>query len=157
MRPRAVDEFLRKARIPFTVFRHPAAFTAERQAALSHVQGRSWAKTVVLVADDQPVLAVLPAHLKVNFDQLGALIPAATLRLASEPELANLWPDCELGATLPFATRSPVRVFVDRSLVGDPEMVFSAGTHTEAIRIHYWDFHELTQPVVGHFAERTRG
>jgi Ala-tRNA(Pro) deacylase len=98
---------------------------------------------------------VLPAHLKVNFDQLGALIPAATLRLASEPELANLWPDCELGATLPFATRSPVRVFVDRSLVGDPEMVFSAGTHTEAIRIHYWDFHELTQPVVGHFAERT--
>jgi len=40
-------------------------------------------------------------------------------------------------------------VFVDRSFVGDPEMVFSAGSHTDAIRMHYSDFAELTRPVVG--------
>jgi Ala-tRNA(Pro) deacylase len=156
MRPLAVDEFLKRARIPFTAFRHPEAFTAERQAALSHVRGQSWAKTVVCVADDHLMLAVLPAHLKVNLDTLRALVPATTVRLASEQELAGIWPDCEPGATLPFATRSPMRVFVDQSLVGDPEMVFCAGTHTDAIRIHYWDFHELTQPTVGQFAERAQ-
>jgi Ala-tRNA(Pro) deacylase len=156
MRPRAVDEFLRKARIPFTVFRHPAAFTAQRQAALSHVSGRSWAKTIVCFADDEPILAILPAHLRVNLEQLRMLVAAEKLRLACEHEIANVWPDCELGATSPFATKWDLRVFVDRSLVGEPEMVFSAGTHTDAICLHYWDFAELARPVVGSFAERCR-
>src|SRR5438067_1752025 len=66
MRPRTIDEFLRKARIPFTAFQHPEAFTAQHGAALSHVSGRSWAKTVVCLADDEPILAVLPANLRVN-------------------------------------------------------------------------------------------
>jgi hypothetical protein len=32
------------------------------------------------------------------------------------------------------------------------EMVFNAGTHTDAIRMHYGDFEELSLPVVGSFA-----
>ena len=156
MRPRAVDEFLKNARIPFTTFQHPPAFTAQHEAAVSHISGHSWAKTVACIADDRPILAVLPAHLKVNLDELRALAGAEKLRLASEPEVADIWPDCELGATLPFVTRWNLRVFVDRSFVGEPEMVFSAGTHTDAIRIHYWDFHELTRAIVGQFAERAR-
>jgi hypothetical protein len=58
-------------------------------------------------------------------------------------------PDGELGAVSPFITQLKLRVFVDQSLVGEPEMVFSAGTHTDAIRIHYGDFAELTNAIVG--------
>jgi hypothetical protein len=36
MRPRSLDEFLTKARIPYTTFRHPPAFTAMHAAAVSH-------------------------------------------------------------------------------------------------------------------------
>jgi Ala-tRNA(Pro) deacylase len=156
MRPRAVDEFLKKARIPFTVFRHPVGFTAQHVAALSHVSGRCWAKTVVCYADNEPILAILPAHLRINLEQLRVLVAAEKMRLACEEEIANVWPDCELGATLPFATRWELRVFVDRNLVGEPQMVFSAGTHTDAICVHYWDFAELARPIVGNFAERIR-
>jgi hypothetical protein len=35
--------------------------------------------------------------------------------------------------------------------VGEPEMVFNAGTHTEAICMHYGDFAELAKPIVGAF------
>jgi hypothetical protein len=31
-------------------------------------------------------------------------------------------------------------------------MVFNAGTHTDAIRMHYGDFVDLSHPVVGVFA-----
>jgi hypothetical protein len=31
-------------------------------------------------------------------------------------------------------------------------MVFSAGTHTDAIRLHYGDFADLIHPVVGAIA-----
>src|SRR5580765_4669034 len=61
MRPRSLDEFLAKARVPYTTFRHPPAFTAMRAAAVSHIPGRSWAKTVVCFADAEAILAVVPA------------------------------------------------------------------------------------------------
>src|SRR5205085_3904020 len=67
MRPRSLDEFLTKARVPYTTFRHAPAFTAMHAAAISHVPGRSWAKTVVCFADEEVVLAVVPAHYTIDF------------------------------------------------------------------------------------------
>ena len=49
----------------------------------------------------------------------------------------------------PFGNLYLQRVFVDQSLVGETEMAFNAGTHTDAIRMHYADFAELANPVVG--------
>ena len=156
MRPRSLDESLRKAHIPFTAFQHPAAYSAQKEAALAHVPGRCWAKTVLCVADDRPILAVVPAHLLVDLEQLRTLAEVKTLRLAGERELVELCPDCEVGAISPFVARERLPLFVDRSFVGEPEMVFSAGTHTDAIRMHYDDFAELTQPVVGNIGQRRR-
>ena len=42
--------------------------------------------------------------------------------------------------------------FVVFCFVGDPEMVFKAGTHTDCIRMHYGDFADLATPVVGRFS-----
>lgn len=156
MRPRSLDESLRKAHIPFTAFQHPAAYSAQKEAALAHVPGRCWAKTVLCVADDRPILAVVPAHLLVDLEQLRTLAEVKTLRLAGERELVDLCPDCEVGAISPFVARERLPLFVDRSFVGEPEMVFSAGTHTDAIRMHYDDFAELTQPVVGNIGQCRR-
>ncbi len=125
MRPRSLDEFLTKNRVPYTTFRHAPAFTAMQAAAISHVPGRSWAKTVVCYADNDVILAVVPAHFKV---------------------------DCEQGALPPFGGAYARRVYVERCFVGDPEMVFSAGTHTDCIRMHYGDFADLASPVVGQFS-----
>jgi len=152
MRPRSLDEFLTKNRVPYTTFRHAPAFTAMHAAAISHVPGRSWAKTVVCYADGEVVLAVVPAHYTVDLEQLRELAGAAALRLASEPEFAALYPDCEKGAMPPFGGLYLQRVFVEACFVGDPEMVFNAGTHTDCIRMHYADFADLAQPVVGRFS-----
>ncbi len=149
MRPRSLDEYLKNAHIPYTVFRHAEAFSAQREAAASHVPGRSWAKTVICFAGDEPIAAVVPACLMVDLEQLRFLAEAPTLRLASENELVELCPDCEVGAISPFSSQSRWRVFVDQRFVGEPEMVFCAGTHTDAVRLHFWDFVELTRAVVG--------
>jgi Ala-tRNA(Pro) deacylase len=147
VRPRSLDEFLHKAHVPFTAFRHEAAFGAQQEAARSHVPGRSWAKTVICVAGNEPIAAVVPAHCMVDLELLRLAAEVPELRLAHESELAEVCPDCELGAVSPFTTRC-IRVFVDATLVGDPNLVFSAGTHTDAIRMHYADFADLIHPVV---------
>jgi Ala-tRNA(Pro) deacylase len=149
VRPRSLDDFLKNAHVPFTTFHHAAAFSAQQEAELSHVPGRSWAKTVICFADEEPIAAVVPAHLMVDFERLRIVANAATVRLAREQEFADIYPECELGAVSPFTSRWRLRVFVDQSFVGEPEMVFSAGTHTDAIRMHYGDFADLTRPVVG--------
>jgi hypothetical protein len=84
------------------------------------------------------------------------LAGARTFRLAREDELAILYPQYEVGAMPPFGAVFGHRVFVERCLVGEPEMVFNAGTHTDAIRMHYGDFAELAKPTVGQFC-RCRG
>jgi len=152
MRPRALDEFLKDAHIPFTPLHHPATFSAERGAAVCHVPGRSWAKTVVCLADDEPVAAVVPAPLRVNLEQLRVLAGARTARLLREEELTAICPGCEFGAVSLFTGQWKPRVFVDATFVGDPAMVFCAGTHTDEIQLHYFDFAELTRPVVGSIA-----
>ena len=151
VRPRSVDNFLKQARVPYTTFRHPEAFTAQAEAAASHVPGRSWVKIVVCFADDEPIQAVLPAPFMVDLEQLLVLTGACIIRLATEPEFRKLYPDCEPGAMPPFGTLYFQRVFVDRILVGESEMVFNAGTHIDAIRMHYEDFAVVANPVVGAF------
>jgi Ala-tRNA(Pro) deacylase len=144
---------LKRERVPYTCFKHSPAYTAQEEAAVSHVLGRCWAKVVICIADEEPVQAVLPAHHTVDLEQLRVLANAVGLRLASEEEIARLYPDCEVGAMPPFGAVYGHRVFIDRCLVGEPELVFNAGTHTEALCMHYGDVAELAKPIVGLFAQ----
>lgn len=144
-------EILKRERMPYVTFRHPPAFTAQEQAALSHVPGRSAAKVVICLADGEPLQAVVPAHYAVDLEQLRAMAGAASLRLAREDEIAAIYPDFEVGAVPPFGTLYGHRVFVERCFVGDPGMVFDGGTHTDSVCMHYYDFAELVKPVVGEF------
>jgi Ala-tRNA(Pro) deacylase len=150
----SVSDFLRNRGIPFTVVTHRTAFTAAEEAAVMHVPGRMWAKTVVCIADGEPVLAVLPAHYSIDVERLRALVGATALRLANEVELAPLYPECELGAMPPLGPLYGQRVFLDQAMVEDEEIVFNAGTHTDAIRMKLQDFSRLVKPVVGVFSHR---
>jgi Ala-tRNA(Pro) deacylase len=73
-------------------------------------------------------------------------------RLAEESEFAPLFPDCEVGAQPPFGNLYGVRVYVDRRLTEDPEIVFRCGSHRETMRVAYTDFQRLVQPVVADLA-----
>lgn len=151
-----LSDVLKRERMPYLVFRHPPAYTAQETAAVSHVRGRSAVKVVICMADAQPVQALVPAHYLVDLERLRLLAGADALRLASEAEIAALYPDFEVGAVPPFGTLYGHRVFVEQCFVGEPEMVFNAGTHTESLCMHYADLAELVKPTVGAFGVRPR-
>jgi Ala-tRNA(Pro) deacylase len=152
--PSSVHTFLADARVPYTVVPHRPAFTAQEEAAVMHVPGRDWAKVVIFVADGRPIQAVLPAPLSVNLNRLAGLAGVSKIRFALDHELRALYPDCEPGAMPPFGPLYGQRVFVDAALAAEPEIVFNAGTHSEAIRMRYADFAAAAKPTVGRFAER---
>jgi Ala-tRNA(Pro) deacylase len=149
-----VQEFLRRGNAAYTVFRHTPAYTAQEEAAVTHVPGRNWAKAVVCFADGEPVQAVVPADREVDLDRLADLARAHDVRLADESELRWLYPDCEVGAMPPFGPLYRQAVFVDEALAEDEEIVFNAGTHADAVCMRYTDYAALARPIVGRFSER---
>jgi Ala-tRNA(Pro) deacylase len=149
-----VQEFLRRANVAYTVFPHPRAYTAQEEAAVTHVPGRAWAKVVTCFINGEPAQAVVPADLVVDLDRLGAVAGATTIRLADEDELRWLYPDCERGAMPPLGPLYRQTVYADQALVDDDEIVFNAGTHGDAIRMRYCDFAAIAHPIAGDFAVR---
>jgi Ala-tRNA(Pro) deacylase len=144
----SIGEFLKRKRIPYRTIAHPVAYTAQEEAAVAHVPGRRWAKTVVCLADSQPIQVVVPADRIVDVERLRELTGARMVRLCTEDEIATLYPECERGAMPPFGPLYGQRVYVDTTLVDEPEVVFNAGTHADAIEMDYADFANLVHPVV---------
>ncbi len=148
MPPQQITDLLDKEKVPYEVLTHERAYTAQGVAASLHVSGRDFAKPVILkTADARLVMAVIPAPRHVDLKALEGLL-GARVELAREGEFTHLFPGCELGAEPPFGNVYNMPVYVDESLCQDPEIVFNAGTHTEAIRIKYADFERLVRPVV---------
>ncbi|HYJ94064.1 MAG TPA: YbaK/EbsC family protein, partial [Vicinamibacterales bacterium] len=149
-------EVLKRERVPYLTLRHPPAFTAPELSAVAHIPGRRLAKVVICIADAAPVQAVLPAHYSVDLDALNRLVGSASLRLALEQEIAALYPEFEVGAMPPFGMMHGHRVFVERCFVGEPELVFNAGTHTDSLCMHFSDFADIVRPIVGSFGVAPR-
>jgi Ala-tRNA(Pro) deacylase len=148
----SIHEFLRGAHVPYTVVPHRPAFTAQEEAAATHVPGRDWAKVVVCFVDGDPIEAVIPAPSMVNLDRLLELTGGRDIRVAQEDELRRLFPGCDAGAMPPLGPVYGHMVFVDVSLAAEPEIVFSAGTHIDAIAMRWADFSRTVKPIVGRFA-----
>ena len=149
-----VQKFLRQSNVGYSVFPHVPAYSAQEEAAVTHISGRDWAKPVVFFADGVPIQAVVPADLVVDVEQLLALTGAERIRLATEEELAALYPDCEPGAMPPLGPLYHQPVFVDIALAAEPQIVFNGGTHADAVCMRYDDFAVVARPVVGSFAMR---
>lgn len=149
----SIYDFLRAAHVPYTVVAHRPAFTARDEAAATHVAARGWAKVVVCFVDGEPIEALVPASFVVDLDRLLELTGGSEIRVAQEAELPRLFPDCEAGAMPPFGGLYRQAVFVDATLAAQPDLVFNAGTHTEAIAMRWADFARTVRPIVGRFAE----
>jgi Ala-tRNA(Pro) deacylase len=148
---RSLDAYLNHERVHYDVLPHPEAFRALAIAQMLHTPEKKVAKVVIVKVGKQFVMTVLPASWNVDLHRLRTVFATHSVRLATEAELTGLFPDCELGAMPPFGNLYKIPVYVDRSLTEDEEIVFQAGTHSNAIRMRYWDFAALVFPVVTEF------
>jgi len=143
-----LKEFLDSHGVKYVSIQHSPAFTSAEVAASAHVAGRDFAKTIIVRIDDNYAMVVLPASRRLVLADLRELLQTPLVRLATEAEFRDLFPDCELGAMPPFGNLYDLPVYVAESLAQEKEIAFNAGTHTEVIKLDYYDFDELVHPVV---------
>jgi Ala-tRNA(Pro) deacylase len=144
---------LRRCGAPFVFEHHPrAAYTGQQLAAVAHVPGDQLAKVVLVVADERLAMLALPASRQVDPDGARALLGARSVRLATEPELAAAFPDCEVGAMPPFGGLYGLPLYLDPALGRSGSVVFAAGTHRDTVRMGFRDFAGLARPMIGYFS-----
>ena len=148
---RTLNAYLDREHVHYDVLPHPEAFRALATAQTLHTPGKEMAKVVIVKVQERFVMTVLPASWNVDLRRLRTVFATHRVRLATEDEITGLFPDCELGAMPPFGNLYGLPVYVDQSLTEDEEIVFQAGTHSDAIRMRYWDFASLAFPVVEEF------
>ena len=147
-----IAKYLADHGVAFERRRHPAAYTAQEVAAEEHISGNVLAKPVLVRADDQYVLCVLPASYKLDMAKVAKVAKARKVHLADETQLAKAFPDVEVGAEPPFGSLYDLPTIVDEHLAGREEIVFQAGTHRDAIAMKYADYASLVQPMVADLA-----
>jgi Ala-tRNA(Pro) deacylase len=140
--------FLGAIHADYTLTVHPQAFTAREVALAEHLPAREVAKTVVLFGDTEYHLVVIPANRLVDFQELRPALGLTQARLATEDEIARIFPDCELGAMPPFGSLYGLPVYLDSSLAGEPAIAFNAGTHREVIHMSTAEFRRLANPII---------
>jgi Ala-tRNA(Pro) deacylase len=146
-----IREYLQGEGVSFEDHQHPEAFTSQEVAAAEHVPGRMVAKVVIVRADEDLIMLVLPAHHHVDLERASDVV-GKEVRLATEKEFAPAFPDSEPGAMPPFGNLYGIPVYADRALEENETIVFEAGTHTDTISIAYADYERLAQPTVAGFS-----
>jgi len=151
MIPASIIEYLQRNKVPFKRRPHAQAIGAQELAATLHVSGYSVAKSVIVDADGQRWIAVLPASETVNLGRLAEVLEARDVRLLGEPEFAPIFADCEIGAEPPFGGLYKIPVVVDSRLADAASIILRAGSHRETLEMAYSDFMSLEKPRVGSF------
>jgi Ala-tRNA(Pro) deacylase len=151
-----LTDYLDKNSVKYVMLTHSPAYTALEIAATTHVPGRDVAKTVMVYVDGKMCMAVLPSSYMVDFELLQKGLRATDIELAAESDFRELFADCEIGAMPPFGNLFGIDVFVERSLIGDHDIIFNAGSHHELIRMSARDFERLARPNVFSFGVRRR-
>ena len=148
MPAKTLKAFLNHQGVKYVSIQHSTAFTAPEVAASAHVSGRDFAKTVIVMVEDQMAMVALPANRQIVLSELRDMLDTNHVRLASEAEFKDVFPDCEIGAMPPFGNLYQMKTYVTANLADEPEIAFNAGTHTEVIKMSYLDFERLVNPTV---------
>jgi len=145
-------EFLDRTGVWYSHSKHPLGFTAVEVAFAEQLSPHKVAKTVVYASAQGYGMAVLPADCLIDMRTLGNFLNDAAIHLATEQELGQLFPDCELGAMPPFGNLFNLPVIVDTGISEQEFIAFNAGTHRDMVHMSYGDYARLENPAIGKFA-----
>lgn len=153
----ALSERLRKQlelhKIPYEILQHREVFTSQEVAQTARVPGRLLAKPIVIrEAEDSYYMVVVEAPQHVDLAAIHHNTGRPKGRLATEPEIARLFPDCELGAMPPVGHLYGLPTYIDEEFRRHEDVYLQAGNHREVVKMKFADFEKVAGPFTGEFA-----
>jgi Ala-tRNA(Pro) deacylase len=143
-------ERLKSRGINFDVLNHAAAFTSEESAKLRGVNLHTGAKALIVKADTDFMMIVLPADFYLDSNSTKKILNCKKLRFANKEEVEQLT-QLQPGSIPPFGSLFQLKTYCDSHLSENNKIYFNAGMHTRSIGLIYTDYVLFENPVIDNF------
>ncbi|MDZ4244116.1 MAG: YbaK/EbsC family protein [Candidatus Doudnabacteria bacterium] len=110
------------------------------------------AKTVLIKADKDYALVIVPAAKHVDFSKVKKTLKAKKVSMAKESDMAKVL-KTKIGLAHPFGNLYKLAALIDNSLLKQKTLIASAGSYTESIEIKPKDYEKLVQSTKGSFSK----
>lgn len=151
--PKKLLSHLDKAKIKYKIVRHKTVYTAYDAARTLGAKLGEIAKTLLIKADKNYLLAVLPASHKLDFGKLKKLVKAKKIEIAKENLMKKIF-KIKPGALSPFGQIYKVSVYIDKGILKAKQIIAGAGTFEESVAMTAKNFLKATGGIVGIFGKK---
>ena len=130
-----VTDHLERLGVRFEVLPHERSETALEEARALGLDPDEVLKVLVLDVESGYALAVLPASMRLDLDLTREALDDRHATLASEKEIADVFPEFEPGALPALPSLLHVPVVVDPRVLAHRKVTFAAGVQRESVRL----------------------
>jgi Ala-tRNA(Pro) deacylase len=127
-------EHLESKGIAFETIPHAQAFTSAEEARAVGVTPHTVIKALLLDTKWGRALAVIAGDRRLDMKLVQDAVGDHHVHMATEEEIRRDYPDFELGCLPPLGTLLGLPMYVDGEVMRHDEVVFAAGSQTEAVR-----------------------
>jgi Ala-tRNA(Pro) deacylase len=150
-----VKDALTKANAPHSILHHKHIHTSAEAATMrghSLEEGMQRAtKAMIIRSEGKFYQFVLPGNQKIDFKKIKTILQTQSASLANPSEVKEVI-GCDIGAVPPCGTLFNIPTFVDKTVLQNEEIDFSAGTHTDSITMKTEDWIKVIKPKEVDFA-----
>ncbi len=134
--------YLKSREVDYEVVQHLHSSTSVGSARAARLPTGRVAKCVLLEDEHGYLLALLPASCRISLEAIESQLDRQ-LEFASEEELEEMFPDCEVGAVPPIGEAYNIPMLVDDSLLRLPDLYLEGGDHEGLVHISGEGFQAL--------------
>jgi len=144
---------LNESKIKHEIVNHRKVFTALDVAATLKVKLEQVVKSLLIKADKDFYLALLPANKNLDLKKLAKAlgIPLKKISIPKEKIMTTKF-KVKPGAMSAFGSIYKLPVIVDKSLIKVRDGIFSSGSFIESFRMKIKDYLKFEKPLEGNFS-----
>ena len=130
---------------------HAPTVTSEDSARERGEPMKIGAKALLLKADENFCLCVLPADRRMDMHKVKEILAAKKIRMATSEELEQAT-GCTKGAVPPFGELMGVSMLIDKAQFDEEYIAFNAGSLTHSIKMKTADYVKVVKPRMEEFS-----
>lgn len=157
--PQKLAKYLEKAKIKHKVLEHRTAYTAYDAAATMGKKLNEIAKSLLVLADKNYYLAVLPADHNLDFKKFATILgkftgqKVKTVKIPGEKVMEKLL-KIKAGTQGAFGGLHKLPVVMEIKLAKAKKAIFSSGSFNHSVEMAVKDFIKLEKVILGSFGKK---
>jgi Ala-tRNA(Pro) deacylase len=158
-----ITSYLDSEKYKYQVIEHKTTFTAWDTAQTEKVKPQEVTKALVIKADNDYLLALVPSNKNLDKQKLLKVVNAQRKKnkekaykkidLAKEAWMKKNLPG-KVGATPPFAGLLKLNIYMDNLLTKNKKMYVGSGEYTVSILLNTSQYLKIEKPVKGSFSKK---